>query len=197
MRQITIIDRLALLVTGLLAAYQVAIGIDGLEALPTLCYTIAFGVLLVSGLLLIIFGFEILDSQAVVIVAAAIPLSLSLGLVSEYLPSLTRGYLAFVVLGFLALAATRWLAPKKIATFTLATVHGIAGLTIFGLPLVLALNGMLPLQFGLVGVGGGLIGVGGILLAFLRAGRPILPARTIYAVLPGLLLLMTGAFLML
>jgi len=175
-RKITAIDRILLLTTGLLAAYQVAVGIEGLPALPTLCYTIAFGVLLISGLLLIIFGFEILDSQAVVVVAAIIPLSLSLGLVVEHLPSLQNGYLAFAALGFLAIALTRWLAVGKPATITLATVHGIAGLLIFGLPLALSLTGRAPLQFGLVGLGGASSGwVGCCWLSCEREGRSCRP----------------------
>ncbi len=35
------------------------------------------------------------------------------------------------ILGFIAIAGMRWSASAKIATFTLAIVHGIAGLTIF------------------------------------------------------------------
>jgi len=74
-------DRILLLFTGLLAAYQVAVGIEGFSMLPVIAYTIALGVLLVAGLLLIILGFEVLDSPVVVIVSTIIPLSLSLGLV--------------------------------------------------------------------------------------------------------------------
>ncbi len=54
--KISSLNRILLLATGLLAAYQVVIGIDGLGAIPVLAYTIAFGVLLVSGLLMIILG---------------------------------------------------------------------------------------------------------------------------------------------
>jgi len=78
MDKMTPLDRILLLATGLLAAYQVAIGVDGFSALPMIAYTIAFGVLLVAGLLLIILGFEALDSPLVVIVSTIIPLSLSL-----------------------------------------------------------------------------------------------------------------------
>ena len=49
------LDRVLLLVTGLLAAYQIVVGIDHLDTLPIVAYTVAFGVLLVAGLLLIIF----------------------------------------------------------------------------------------------------------------------------------------------
>ncbi|HIE57623.1 MAG TPA: hypothetical protein EYP88_05275 [Anaerolineales bacterium] len=76
----------------------------------------------------------------------------------------------------------------------MAFVHGIAGLTIFLLPIFLPVNGTTAAGFILVGIGGALIGVGGLLLAFLKAGKPILPQQTILTILPGLLLLMTLCF---
>ena len=194
MKKMSILDRILLLITGILAAYQIVVGIEGSATLSLWAYTIAFGVLLVAGLLLIIQGFEILESPLVVIVSTIIPLSLSLGLVWEYLPGWRVIYLIFVVVGFTAVSITRFAAPKKVATFTLMPVHGIAGLLIFGLPIIMSLRGDLPGGFALVGVGGGLIGVGGLLLSFLKAGKPILPQKTILTVLPGLLLLMTAAF---
>ena len=90
----------------MLAAYQVAIGIDGLATLPTVAYTIAFGVLLIAGLLLIILGFEVLDSPAVVIAATVIPLALSLGLVWQFL---ARG--ATLTWSSASRASWRWLPP--------------------------------------------------------------------------------------
>ncbi|MDE3089060.1 MAG: hypothetical protein KGJ80_06720, partial [Chloroflexota bacterium] len=62
------------------------------------------------------------------------------------------------------------------------------------LPILLSLRGATPIGFALVGVGGALIGLGGLLLSFLKAGKPILSEKTILAVLPALLLLMTAAF---
>ncbi|MCB9421909.1 MAG: hypothetical protein H6667_19070 [Ardenticatenaceae bacterium] len=194
MKKITVLDRILLLITGLLAAYQIVIGIEGSVTMAMWAYTIAFGVLLVAGLLLIIMGFDILDSPLVVIVSTIIPLSLSLGLVWEFLPGWRTSYLIFAVIGFLAVTITRYATPGKTASFTLMPVHGIAGLLIFGLPVSLALRGAAPVGFALVGIGGALIGVGGLLLAFLKAGKPILPRKTILTVLPGLLLLMTAAF---
>ncbi|MBA4379951.1 MAG: hypothetical protein C0393_04580 [Anaerolinea sp.] len=76
----------------------------------------------------------------------------------------------------------------------LAVVHGIAGLVIFILPIYLSITGQAASGFSLVGVGGALIGVGGILLALLKTGKPLLSRATILKVLPGLLLLMTAAF---
>jgi len=193
--KMSILNRLLLLVTSLLAAWQVAVGINGAEALPMVAYTIAFGVLLVAGLLLIIFGFDVLDSPIVVIVSTVIPLSLSLGLVWEHLVAYRTLYLLFVIVGFLAILLTRLLPLRnKLPVIVLAFVHGIAGLTIFLLPIVWALTGRATHGFALVGVGGALIGVGGLLLSFLKAGKPLLSRATILKVLPGLLLLMTAAF---
>lgn len=194
MKKMSVLDRLLLLATGLLAAYQVVVGIEGLAALPTLAYTVGFGVLLVAGLLLIIFGFDALASPLVVVVAAIIPLSLSLGLVAEYLPSIAAGYGVFAVIGLLAIAVTRIGAHPTLATLVLAAVHGVAGLIITLLPIILSLTGGAPAAFVLVGVGGALIGIGGLLLAFLKAGRPIVSQTAILSALPALLLLTTAAF---
>ncbi len=194
MKKMSILDRIFLLITVLLAAYQIVVGVEGSPNLSLWAYTIAFGVLLVACLLLLIQGFEVLESPLVVIVSTIIPLSLSLGLVWEYLPAWGVPYLIFVIVGFLAVAITRFVAPKKVATFTLIIVHGIAGLIIFILPIFMSLRGDIPAGFALVGVGGALIGVGGLLLSFLKAGKPILSQETILTILPGLLFLMTAAF---
>lgn len=194
MQKMSVLDRVLLLVTGLLAAYQIVVGVEGALPLAVWAYTIGFGVLLLAGLLLIILGFAVLDSPLVVIVSTIIPLTLSLGLIWEYAPAWRVFYLVFVVMGLTAVTLTRLKMSGKAATITLAVVHGVAGLLIFGLPILLSLQGQTPPGFALVGVGGALIGVGGLLLSFLKMGRPILPQKTILTVLPALLLLMTAAF---
>jgi len=193
--KISPLDRVLLLLTGLLAAYQVAVGINGLGAVPITAYTIGFGVLLVAGLLLIILGFEVLDSPIVVIVSTVVPLAISLGLVWEHLASFRTSYLVFAIVGFLAVTLTRSLPLKgKLPTIVLAVIHGVAGMIIFLLPTILAAQGVTRPGFALVGLGGALIGLGGLLLSFLKAGKPILPRTTILRILPALLLLMTAAF---
>lgn len=193
--KITVLDRILLLATGLLAAWQVAVGINGADTLPMIAYTIAFGVLLVAGLLLVILGLDVLDSPIVIIVSTVIPLSLSLGLVWEHLAAYRTVYLVFVIVGFLAILLTRLLPLRnKLPVLVLAVVHGIAGLTIFLLPVIWALTGRATPGFALVGVGGALIGVGGLLLTLLKAGKPILSRAAILKFLPGLLLLTTAAF---
>ena len=193
--KMTAIDRTLILVTALLASYQIVVGIDGLGTIPITAYTIAFGALLVAMLLMIILGFGVLDSPIVVIVSTIIPLALSLGLVWEHLDSYRTPYLLFTIVGFVAIIVTRSLPMQgRLPTVVLAIVHGVAGLTIFLLPSILAADGSMHPGFALVGLGGALIGLGGLLLSFLKAGRPIFPRETILKVLPGLFMLMTACF---
>ena len=188
-------DRLLLVITVLLASYQVAIGTNGLGALPTIAYTIAFGVLLVAGLLLIILGLDVLDSPPVVIVSSVIPLSLSLGLVWEHLASFRTLYLLFAIIGLAAIIITRSIPmPGKLPVVVLAVIHAVAGIIIFLLPISTALSGGASPGFAFVGVGGAFIGLGGLLLSLLKTGQATLSRNTIMKVLPGLLLLMTAAF---
>ena len=189
------LDRILLLITGLLAAYQIVVGIDHMDNLPIIAYTIAFGVLLVAGLLIIILGFDVLDSPVVVIISTIIPLSMSLGLIWEHWVAFRIGYLAFSIIGILAISVTRAFPMSgKLPVVVLAIVHGVAGMIIFLVPIILAANNQTGPGYALVGVGGGLIGIGGLLLSFLKTGRPILSREIILRILPGLLLLMTAAF---
>ncbi|MEN6570870.1 MAG: hypothetical protein ABFD24_03415 [Anaerolineaceae bacterium] len=193
--KMTILDRILLLGAGLIAAYEIVVGIDGLSLVPEIAYSAAFGVLLVAGLLLIILGFEVLNSPAVVIISTIIPLSLAAGLVWQHLPQVRIAYLIFTILGFLAVLATRVKPlPNRLPVIVLMFVHGIAGLTIFGLPIFLVISGAAMAGFLLISLGGALIGVEGILLTMLKTGRPLLSQKTILRILPGLLLLTTAAF---
>ncbi len=193
--KITPLNRILLLLMGLLAAYEVAAGINGLAEIPIVAYTIAFGVILVAGLLLIILGFDVLESPIVVVLSTIIPLSLSLGLVWQRLPSWREVYLAFATAGFLLILLTRLLpAGRKLPLLVLGAIHGIAGMVIFLLPSIMAAEGTARPAFALVGLGGALIGLSGLLLLFLKAGHPLVPRATILRILPVILLLMTAAF---
>ncbi len=190
-----ILDRVLLLAASLLAAWQVAVGINGLGTLPVLAYTVAFGVLLVAELLLLILGLDVLDEPLVVIVSTIIPLSLSAGLAWQHLPGVRLPYLVFAILGFLVVVITRVTAPqRRLAVVALAVVHGVAGLVITFLPAGLALAGRAAPGFAWVSLGGALIGVGGLLLGFLKTGHPFLSRQVIFRLLPALLFLMTAAF---
>ena len=195
--KISVFDRILLLLTGFLAAYQIAIGIDHFSKIPIIAYTIGFGILLLAGLLIIILGFEVLDSPIVVIISSAIPLSLSLGLVWEYLFTFRVIYLVFIIFGYLAIMSTRILPMKNsLPLIVLALFHGVAGLIIFVLPEVLVFTGQTGPIFSFIGVGGALIGIGGLLLVLLRSGKSLLSRQTIFRILPILLLLMTASFVL-
>lgn len=192
--KISIFDRILLLLTGILAGYQIAFGINGLEVMPTISYMIAFGVILVAGLLIIIMGFEVLDSPVVVVISTLIPLSLSAGLIAEYKPAWLVFYLSYAVIGFLIVLFSRLRESKIIRVGSLIIVHGIAGLVIFLLPIIFSVSGKMPAGFSLVGIGGALIGLGGVLLSFLKSGKPILSKNAILKVLPALLFVMMLCF---
>jgi hypothetical protein len=197
MIKMTALDRILLLITGLLAAYQIVVGVDQLSTVPIIAYTIAFGVLLVAGLLLIILGFEALDSPVVVIVSTVIPLALSLGLVWEHLSSYQTPYLIFTIIGFVTVILTRTLSMENhvyIPTVTIAIVHGVSGLIIFLFPIILSLQGVMKPAFSLVGIGGALISVDGLLLSFFKTGKPLLSKDMKLRIFPSLLLLMTICF---
>ncbi|MFM8426253.1 MAG: hypothetical protein ACKOBL_13870 [Chloroflexota bacterium] len=189
------LNRTLLLLTVLLASYQVSAGIDGFTALPIIAYTIAFGIILVAALLIFILGIDVLDSPIVVIVSTIIPLSLAVGLVWQHVASWRTSYLVFAIIGFLAVTLTRSIQMQnKLPVIVIAITHGIAGMTIFLLPIVIAIQGETKPLFALVGIGGALIGVGGLLLSFLKTGKPILSRDTILRLFPALLLATTALF---
>ncbi|MGD9898402.1 MAG: hypothetical protein AB7T22_04655 [Calditrichaceae bacterium] len=195
MKKLSGASRMVLLLTALLAAFQIVSGIEGTPIFSEVYYTISFGVLLVAALLLILFGFEIMEFPSIAIIATIIPIALSLGLVAQYLPEYHIAYLVVVLIELLFTALSRYLlSSKQLITIVTSITHGTAGLIIFILPLWLSIAGTTKPIFSLVGVGGALIGSGGLLLAFLKAGKPILSRDIIFSILPGILFLMTAAF---
>lgn len=194
MPRITPLDRVLLMLAVLLASYQVVVGIDGLGSAAVACYTVGFGMLLVAGLLVVILGFEILDSPHIAVMSTIIPLSLSAGLVAEFSPDLRSIYLFVSLAALLLVVITRYFMTGKAALITLAFTHAISGLIIFLLPLLVCLKGQTPLRFGLVSLGGALIGVFGLLLSFQKADRLVLSGEKLWSLFPLVLLGVTGAF---
>lgn len=190
----SISSRVFLFATSLLAAYQIAIGIEGQTTLPLVSYTVAFGMLLVTAVLLLIVGFELLDNREVAIIATLIPLSLSLGLVWQYLPGWRILYLSHVLGGFALVVLTQIAIGGKTAAIAVTLVHGVAGGVILLLPIDIVWQGKAALGFALVGLGGALIGSGGLLLSLLRTGKNFISKETLLGLLPALLLITTAAF---
>src|SRR5512134_1450267 len=190
------IDNLFLLVTGLLAAYLCWYFYQRYnlnKALHNVYYLMGFAVLLISGLLLIFLGLDILDSPYVLTVASLIPLGISMGVAEEYYPAWKKAFKWFAVVGFLAIAVTSIAGMDTLKKIAVPLFHGVAGFVIFLGPFFAR---EAPKGFWWVGVGGALIGLGGIALAFLSVGRQLLffsPAL-VAVILTPLLFLMTGAF---
>lgn len=190
------LDNLFLLLTGLVAIYllwRFYTRWSKTRKLHDVYYIMGFLVLLVSGLLLIFLGLDILESPYVLTVASLIPLGISMGIVEEYYPQYKRPYKWFALVGFLAIAISSIAGLDTLKKISVPLFHGVAGLVIFLGPF-LAKNA--PKGFWWVGIGGLLIGLGGIALAFLSVGAQLLffSPEFVMKILPPLLLLMTLAF---
>ena len=189
-------DIVFLLLTGLIAAYLCWYFFQRYQlnkALHNLYYLMGFAVLLVSGLLLIFLGMDILASPYVLTVASLIPLGISMGLAEEYFPSWKTYFKWFAAIGFLAIAVTSIGGMDGLKKIAVPLFHGVAGLVIFIGPFVA--KGA-PKGFWWVGIGGLLIGLGGIALAFITMGRQLLFFRPefVMLILTPLLFLMSGAY---
>ena len=195
----TWLDRIILLLTGLLAAYiawRFYTRYSKEKALHDVYYMMGFIVLLVSGVLLIFGGWGLLESPLVLTVATLIPLGISMGLMNQFLPEYKKAYAWFALVGLLTIAVTS-IGGMSFKSIAVSLFHGVAGLIIFLLPLSRCIQKVAPKGFGLVGIGGMLIGIGGIALAFYKAGNPLFGIFTgefILMILAPLLFLMTLAF---
>jgi hypothetical protein len=185
-----------LLLTGLIAAYLCWYFYQRYNltrALHNLYYLMGFAVLLVSGLLLIFLGLDILASPYVLTVASLIPLGISMGVAEEYYPEWKKAFKWFAVIGFLAIAITSITGMDTLKKIAVPLFHGVAGLVIFIGPFFAK---SAPKGFWWVGIGGMLIGLGGIALAFISVGKQLLffSPTFVMLILTPLLFLMTGAF---
>ena len=193
------IDRIFLLATGLVAVYllwRFYTRYNKQKALFDVYYMLGCAVLLVSGLLLIFFGYSILASPYVLTVATLIPLGISLGLMNQYANQYKKLYSWFALIGFLAIAVSSIAGLESLKTIAVPLFHGVAGLIITLLPIIASRSGRAPNGFWWVGVGGVLIGLGGIALAFLSVDSQLLffSQDLVLTILAPLLFLMTLAF---
>jgi hypothetical protein len=190
------LDNLFLLLTGLIAAYllwRFYTRWSKSKKLYDVYYMMGFVVLLVSGLLLIFLGLDILKSPFVLTVASLIPLGISMGIVEEYYPQYKKPFKWFALVGFLAIAISAFAGIDSIKKISVPLFHGVAGLVIFLGPFFAK---HAPQGFWWVGVGGLLIGLGGIALVFISLGSQFLffSPEFVLQILTPLLLLMTLAF---
>lgn len=193
----TIFDIIILLLTGLTAIYLLFRfwkRWSWEKKIYIWYYIMGFLVLLVSGLLLIFLGYDILGTPYVLTVASLIPLGISMGIAEQYYPAWKKYFKWFATIGFIAIAVAAFAQIDWLRKISVPLFHGVAGLVIFLAPFFAkkAAKG-----FWMVGVGGALIGIGGIALAFLTIGKSLLGIFTdtlVFNILSPLLLLMTLAF---
>ena len=196
----TILDQIILLLTGLTAVYLIYRFIEAIKGKTENVshfyhYITAFAVLFVAGVLVIFFDFAILAKAQIKIVATLIPFGIATGLMCEFYKKYAKGYLIFMILGFIAIILLNFNIFE--AKIIYPIFHSIAGLTIFFVPIFAVKNKLADKGFIWVTVGGTLIGIGGIALAFLGAGTPLLgifTAQVVFTILTPILLLMTLAF---
>ena len=195
MGKISIINRIIFLLTGHLAGYMVVAGMEDFSDLTVLYYSIAFGVLLLSSLLIMLFGFEILKYNGVIVSAMLIPLSLSLGLINQYLPEIHYIYLIFGIIGMTAVLISIYYKYKKTKIIIISLVHGIPGMILVILPIFLVLKSIIQNHsIILVSVGALIISLAGILHTFLKIGKPIIPEQKFYKLFPLILFSATVFF---
>jgi len=194
MIKISIFNKIMFLLTGHLAGYKVVSGMQPYSDLTTFYYTISFGMLVLACLLLMLLGFDILKNKSALILAMLIPVGLSLGIINQYLPQVHYMYLIVSIIGMTMLIFFRLYSAEKISGIILSLVHGISGIIIVWMPLVLFLNGKHDGFMLLVSLGGIIIGLKGILLASLKMGKPIIQAEKLYSYFPAVLFLASASF---
>ena len=194
MRNITVLDRVLFLATAHVAGYKIVTGMEQHSVLATGFYTVSFGVLVLASIMLLLFGFEPLSNRFIPIVTTLIPTTLSIGLVDDYLPRMTLSY-SILLGGIYALSVwVRLIAKEKTAALVLALVHGVSGLILFVLPVVLYSQHGLPARLLLVSIGGLIISVEGIFLTLQKMGYLKIGLDTVLAWFPAMLLAATSAF---
>ncbi|KAA3614143.1 MAG: hypothetical protein D8M58_18285 [Calditrichaeota bacterium] len=194
MKKISALDRILFLLTGHVAGYQIIKGMESFDVLTTFYFTVSFGILVLACLLLLLFGFEVLSNKAVSLIATVIPLSLSLGLVNHLFADFHVHFLFVVIIIYIVFFMARFFASSQLASLILAFVHGIAGLVLFILPIIMIIQGNSNLQFILVSLGSMFIGIEGMLLAFAKSDKSIVNEKKIFAIFPIVLLLATVSF---
>ena len=162
--------------------------------LSTGYYTVSFGALVLVSIMLILFGLELSTSRFVPIITHLIPITLSLELIHEYVPQMTFSYSFLLGLFYLISVWARFTVSEKTAALVLALVHGLSGMMLIVLPVVLVAYYGLPLQLLLISLGGLIIGLEGIFLIIQKMGFLKMSLNTVFSRFPIMLLLATLAF---
>jgi len=196
----TILDLVLLLLTGVTALYMIYRFVTALKTSEDkpryyIMNIIAFAVILVAGVLVIFFDFQVLNRPEIKIVATLIPFALAIGLVCRFYKQYANYFKIFLLIGLILIILLNY--DVISAKFIYPIFHSVAGLTIFALPIIAVKKKLVDPGFIGVTIGGAIIGIGGIALAFLGAGKPLLgifTADVVFAILTPILFLMTLGF---
>ncbi|HHJ53889.1 MAG TPA: hypothetical protein ENJ89_11890 [Caldithrix abyssi] len=194
MYQIKVSDRILFLLTALVAGIKIVNGMDHHTVLSIWFYTVSLGILVLASLLLLLFGYELLSNRFVPVVTTLIPTALSIGLVHDHLPQMTLSYGVLLGVIYLISVWVRFTATEKTAALVLALTHGISGLLVFVLPIVLYSSYGEPVRLLFVSLGGVIIGSEGIVLTLQKIGFRKVKIETIFAWFSIMLFAATVAF---
>ena len=117
-----------------------------------------------------------------------------MGIVAVFLPAYHLGYGVIISVLYAGLVIQKLRDQVKSAMLFQILLHGLTGLVLFIMPVVLVIQGTVDPGYLGISVGTGLIAIGGMALAFLKSGKPILTKDQIYMIFPGVLLLAVFAF---
>jgi len=187
-------ERVILLGVAIIAGFEIVSGIEGLGTIPIAYYTFSYGIFLISAILMILMGVDIIEHDVAALAASLLPLGFSMGMVGEHLLEYHLLYSSLISILYAGLAIQKLRQQDKTALLFQIALHGISGLVLFIMPIVLLIQGEVKPAFLGVSVGTGLIAVGGMALAFLKSGKPLLTKAQIYSIFPGVLLLAVVAY---
>ncbi|MEA3288164.1 MAG: hypothetical protein U9Q77_12425 [Candidatus Marinimicrobia bacterium] len=188
------VNRIILLLVAIVAGVQIVSGIENCGTIPITYYTFSYGIFLVSALLMLLMGVDIIEHPTAALAASTLPLGFSIGMVAVFLPAYHLAYGSLVSILYAGLAIQKLRDQAKSAMLFQILLHGLTGLVLFIMPLVLVLQSTVNPGYLGISVGTGLVAIGGMALAFLKSGKPILTKDQIYTIFPGVLLLAVFAF---
>ena len=76
------INRIILLLVAVVAGIQIVSGIEDCGTIPIAYYTFSYGIFLVSALLMLLMGVDIIEHDIAALAASTLPLGFSMGMVA-------------------------------------------------------------------------------------------------------------------
>ncbi len=177
-----------------MAGVQIVTGIEDYGTIPIAYYTFSYGIFLVSALLMLLLGVDIIEHDLAALATSMLPLGFSMGMVAVFLPAYHLEYGLVVSILYAGLVIQKLRHQDKSAMLFQIMLHGLTGLILFFMPLVLVIQGTVNPGYLGISVGTGLVAIAGMALAFMKSGKPILNKEQIYTIFPSVLLLAVVAF---